>query len=62
MYLSLVIDAVARILLPLSITPIFSLSDISLINQGSVHYSLYLRRQPDSLALTLLYYFQYHAA
>jgi hypothetical protein len=45
--LTLGIDAVARILLPSSITPAFYLPGIYLINQGLVHYTLYLRRESD---------------
>jgi hypothetical protein len=46
-FLTLGIDAVGRILLPPSVTPAFSLADIYLINQGLVHYALFLRRQSD---------------
>jgi phosphoribosyl-dephospho-CoA transferase len=42
-------ELVARIILPHSLSPAFSLPDVFLVNQNLATYALYLRRQTDPL-------------
>jgi hypothetical protein len=47
LYISLFEQSTARIMLPYSLSPAFSIPDMYLINQNIMRCSLYVRRQPD---------------